>query len=82
VVEHLPSKHKALGLVPSSEKKKNLKKKESEDQDMFCVNVSSVMCPGKGNLTNPPLDEELQVIDDYQERKNQSSPETSLQLVI
>jgi len=29
VVEHLPSKRKALGLVPSSEKKKRKKKKKS-----------------------------------------------------
>jgi len=28
VVEHLPSKHKALGSVPSSEKKRKKKKKK------------------------------------------------------
>jgi len=33
VVEHLPSKHKALGSVPSSKKKK---KKRSRESSMSC----------------------------------------------
>jgi len=37
VVEHLPSKHKALGSVPSSEKKKKEKKrKEKKVKKVSC----------------------------------------------
>jgi len=41
VVEHLPRKHKALGSVPSSEKK-NQKKKKKDLSDILEVNVSTI----------------------------------------
>jgi len=34
VVEHLPRKRKALGLVPSSEKKNQKKKKKNKKKDV------------------------------------------------